>query len=121
MSKSHELVQSRKCRCADVWLSVKTALNSRLEIWDGVSDARITFTASELGIGSEDGMARLTENLNLQRGLLRHLEHFPDIQLLQRTKVKSIIRDEDERGNWPLVFLDNDKILRTRLLVNNKT
>lgn len=62
-------------------------------------------------------MARLTENLNLQRGLLRHLEQFPAIQVIQKTKVKSIVRDSDERGNWPMVVLDNDRVLRARLLV----
>lgn len=66
-------------------------------------------------------MARLTENLNLQRGLLRHLERNPQVQLLQRTKVKSIIRDDGDKGEWPLVQLDNDRVLRARLLVTSLT
>ena len=61
-------------------------------------------------------MARLTENLNLQRAILRHLETVPEVRILENTKVTSISRDE-ERGGWPLVHLDNNMVLRARLLV----
>lgn len=61
-------------------------------------------------------MARLTENLNLQRAILRHLETIPEVRILENTKVTSIGRDED-RGGWPLVHLDNSMVLRARLLV----
>lgn len=88
-------------------------------MWDGISDARITFAASELGLAPGEGMSRLTENLNLQRGLLRYLDSVPDVQLLDKVKVQSIARDEDVRGNWPLVQLDDGRVLRARLLVNN--
>lgn len=64
-------------------------------------------------------MSRLTENLNLQRGLLRHLDQFPDVQLIEKTRVKSILRDTEERGGWPLVHLDNGRVLRARLLVGH--
>lgn len=84
-----------------------------------MSDARITFSADDLGLNNvEAGMARLTENLNLQRGLLQHLQNLPEIELIQKTRVKSIERDADDRGNWPLVALDNDRVLRARLLVS---
>lgn len=62
-------------------------------------------------------MARLTENLNLQRSLLRHLDSLPEVQVLQKTKVTAIENDASERGGWPLVHLDNDTTLRARLLV----
>jgi len=61
-------------------------------------------------------MARLTENLNLQRAILRHLETIPEVRILENTKVTAISRDED-RGGWPLVHLDNNMVLRVRLLV----
>lgn len=78
----------------------------------------MNFSASEIGLDvPEDGMARLTEILNLQRGLLRRLEEFPDIQLRDKTKVKTIIQDAEERGGWPMVHLENGQILRARLLV----
>lgn len=88
------------------------------EIWDGVSDARIVFSAEEFGLAKPQlGMARLTENLNLQRGLLRHLQGNPDIELIDNTRVQKIVQDDSDRGGWPLVELDNGKTLRTRLLV----
>ncbi|EAU90565.2 COQ6 monooxygenase [Coprinopsis cinerea okayama7 len=88
-------------------------------VWDGVSDARITFSASDIGLDNPvDGMSRLTENFNLQRGLLRHLSTLSSrVQLLERTKVQSIQRTSTENSSWPLVHLDNGKILRSRLLV----
>ncbi|KII85885.1 hypothetical protein PLICRDRAFT_94062 [Plicaturopsis crispa FD-325 SS-3] len=91
-----------------------------MQVWDGVSDARITFTASELGLGSSSEptqMARLTENLNLQRGLLKHLSGISEVEVLDNVKVSSIRREEHEGGGWPMVHLSNGKILRARLLV----
>ncbi|KAG6866539.1 hypothetical protein C0991_002024 [Blastosporella zonata] len=89
-----------------------------MQVWDGISDARITFSSSEIGLERpQEGMARLTENLNLQRGLLRRLEELPEVQVIDNTKVKSILRDTEERGPWPLVHLDNGQVLRARLLV----
>ncbi|KAJ7890625.1 ubiquinone biosynthesis hydrox [Mycena olivaceomarginata] len=86
-----------------------------MQVWDGVSDARIEFSGSLLGLGSPvQGIARMTENLNLQRGLLRHLEGIPEVQILDKAKVQTIDRAE---GDWPLVHLDNGRVLRSRLLV----
>ncbi|KAF5383600.1 hypothetical protein D9615_003491 [Tricholomella constricta] len=96
----------------------RTVPVEEMQVWDGVSDARITFSASEIGLEKpHEGMARLTEILNLQRGLLRHLEELPDVQLIEKTKVKSILRDAEEQGGWPLVHLDNGRVLRARLLI----
>ncbi|KAG5647914.1 hypothetical protein DXG03_007838 [Asterophora parasitica] len=96
----------------------RTAPIEEMQVWDGVSDARITFSASEIGLSRpHEGMARLTEILNLQRGLLHHLDTLPTVQLLEKTKVSSIIRDAESSGGWPLVHLDNGRILRARLLV----
>jgi len=62
-------------------------------------------------------MARLTENLNIQRALLRCLESYPDVSLVDKTKVDSIVREEREGGGWPIVHLSNGRRLRARLLV----
>ncbi|TFK39981.1 hypothetical protein BDQ12DRAFT_712046 [Crucibulum laeve] len=98
----------------------RTCPIEEMEVWDGVSDARISFSAAEMGLETPGvGMARLTENLNLQRGLLRHLQEIPEVQLLQKTKVQSITKDEEVRGGWPVVHLDNGRTLRARLLVSS--
>ena len=90
----------------------------KLQVWDGVSDARLEFAVEDLSPEtSRSGMARLTENLNLQRGILRHLETIPEVRILEKTKVTSISRDGADRGGWPLVHLDNNMVLRARLLV----
>jgi ubiquinone biosynthesis monooxygenase Coq6 len=89
------------------------------QVWDGISDARISFSTSQLALGGpeDDGMARLTENLNIQRGLLRSLSAMPAVELADNVKVSSIQREEREGGGWPLVHLSNGRTLRARLLV----
>ena len=62
-------------------------------------------------------MARLTETLNLQRGLLRHLSGQPNITLLDSTKVENISSDDIPGGGWPMVQLSKGSVLRARLLV----
>lgn len=90
------------------------------KVWDGISDARIDFSAAALGLGGGQGssqMARLTETLNLQRGLLRHLSDQSNITLLDSTKVENISSDDIPGGGWPMVQLSNGSVLRARLLV----
>jgi ubiquinone biosynthesis monooxygenase Coq6 len=62
-------------------------------------------------------MATLTENFNIQHALLCQLNEVPAVRVLQRTKVTSIQSDVEQRGSWPLVHLDNQQVLRARLLV----
>jgi ubiquinone biosynthesis monooxygenase Coq6 len=99
----------------------RTARVQNMQVWDGVSDARISFDASELPsseqfMGSQQ-MARLTENLNLQRGLLRHLAATQGPAIYDKVKVDSIVREDTDGGGWPLVQLSDGRILRSRLLV----
>lgn len=92
----------------------RTGVMKNIEVWDGVSDARISFAAEDLPEAEDfEGMSQLTENLNLQRGLLRHLSTFPNIRVQHKSKVTSI----EESNGWPLVNLDNGASVRTRLLV----
>lgn len=88
------------------------------QVWDGVSDARITFSTSELPTKSTTELSRLTENLNLQRGLLRHLAQFPEVQLLDKVKVQTIVREERQENAWPLIHLSDGRVIRARLLVS---
>ncbi|KIK81594.1 hypothetical protein PAXRUDRAFT_15160 [Paxillus rubicundulus Ve08.2h10] len=108
-----------------VWSYVDTSRTSpiqEMQVWDGISDARVTFdTAEQPSVGSvalSNEMARLTENLNLQRALLHHLANIDSIQLLQKVKVESIQREDEAEGNgWPLVHLSDGTTIRARLLV----
>ena len=61
-------------------------------------------------------MAWLTENLNLQRALIKHLDSH-QVELLSKTKVESIQAESIDQGGWPIVSLDNGRKLRARLLV----
>ena len=70
------------------------------------------------GIESQPQMARLTENLNLQRGLLRYLNGTSAVELIDKVKVQSIQREEREGGGRPLVHLSDGRVLRARLLVS---
>lgn len=93
-----------------------------MEVWDGISDARINFNTAELRLASaNEGMSRLTENLNLQRGLLRSLDSSSCVDLIHGTKVTSISRESEGHGAWPVVSLDNGRRLRARLLVTSFT
>jgi ubiquinone biosynthesis monooxygenase Coq6 len=67
-------------------------------------------------------MARMTENLNIQRALLRSLSHRPHVELADNVKVADIVRDDSAGesgvgGGWPIVHLSNGRSLRARLLV----
>ncbi|KAG9307901.1 ubiquinone biosynthesis hydrox [Chiua virens] len=87
-------------------------------VWDGISDARILFDAAELLSNSAESseMARLMENLNLQRAFLRHLDKLGSIQVLQKVKVELIQPEVDSNG-WPLVHLSDGTTIRARLLI----
>lgn len=107
-----------------------------MQVWDGLSDARINFNApyaepdpyavtqtSSL-FPEIEPMATLVENLNIQRGLLRALANKADtsqsVELLDQSYVLSIERGE---GAWPVVTIGGkDRVptrrLRARLLVS---
>ncbi|KAH9928780.1 ubiquinone biosynthesis hydrox [Amylocystis lapponica] len=91
-----------------------------MQVWDGITDARINFSASEFATLAADApgeMAHLTENLNIQRALLRQLSRTPAVQLFDKVKVQSIKQEERKGGGWPLVHLSDGRVLRARLLV----
>lgn len=60
----------------------------------------------------------MTENLNLQRGLLKRLDELSTVKLLDNVKVDSIKPEDAGHGSWPIVRLSNGLDLRTRLLVS---
>lgn len=87
-----------------------------MKVWDGLSDARIVFSHSDVDTGLFE-MARLTENLNLQRALLLRLGQMVDqVSVMDNSKVEDISRDNG--NSWPVVRLSNGSALRARLLVS---
>ena len=104
-----------------------------MQVWDGLSDARIIFdadevvdrpepTADDLALGLEPeppAMAHLTENANLMRAMLEVLEQPSaiDVDLAGRTRVEAIERDEH---GWPVLTLSGGRRLRARLLVRRR-
>jgi len=89
-----------------------------MQVWDGISNARTSFDAIETTEDQVKGMGRITENLNLQRGILRLLDNVPAVDLIHKARVTSIDRDSQKYGIWPIVNLSNGRRLRARLLVN---
>ncbi|EIN09647.1 ubiquinone biosynthesis hydrox [Punctularia strigosozonata HHB-11173 SS5] len=88
-----------------------------MQVWDGLSDARITFDAAEAGLSPLGGMATLVENLNIQRALLHRLAQTPAVELADGVRVERISPDDIEGGGWPVVHLSDGRRLRARLLV----
>ncbi|KAI8457214.1 hypothetical protein BY996DRAFT_6411801 [Phakopsora pachyrhizi] len=98
----------------------------RMQVWDGISDARIIFDAVSEPSNNQlsqtvPQMARFVENFNLQRALLRSLDQKVNlsgdsfVKVLGSTKVLDI--SPDLRSDWPIVNLQNGMKFRARLLV----
>ena len=84
------------------------------KVWDGLSGARIEFDSSSHGAPGSSQIAHMTENLNLQRALLRRLDELSGVSILDKVKVNSIQRDD---AGWPVVQLSSGHEVRARLLV----
>jgi ubiquinone biosynthesis monooxygenase Coq6 len=64
-------------------------------------------------------MAQMTENLNIQRALLRNMASRPQLELADNVKVATIEREESGANGWPIIHLSNGRSLRARLLVSS--
>ena len=94
-----------------------------MQVWDGVSGARIEFDWSG---GTERGgegrtIAYMNENLNLTSALLRRVEELGSVDILDGERVSSIdlgteTEDVDLR-RWPVVTTDSGRTLAARLLI----
>lgn len=60
----------------------------------------------------------MTENLNIQKALIQHLDNFSDVKLLDNAKVDTITPDDADSGRWPVIKLSTGSMLRARLLVS---
>jgi ubiquinone biosynthesis monooxygenase Coq6 len=98
-----------------------------MQVWDGVTDARISFdwgTARSLGPrnpAQPTTIAYMIENVNTTSMLLSRLEQLGGVDMMTNTKVSSIELGSDtehmDLSSWPLVSLSTGKTLAARLLV----
>ncbi|MBW0466900.1 hypothetical protein O181_006615 [Austropuccinia psidii MF-1] len=92
----------------------------RMQVWDGLSDARIVFDSvdgsdlASLDSSAIPQMGRFVENTHLQKAMLQNLDNYPSVDVYGSTKVAHISADE---ANWPMITTADGKTLRTRLLV----
>lgn len=89
-----------------------------MQVWDGVSDARIEFDWE--GRAGQT-IAYMIENLNITSGLLRRLDELGGAAIFDNTRVEGISFGEESNGldlsEWPVVQLANGQRLWARLLV----
>lgn len=83
--------------------------------WDGVSGSKVQFNTTQL-MGEGRDIAYMTENFNLQNGLLKQLANKPNLTILDKTKVEGVERTP-ESHNKPLVKLSNGSTISTDLLI----
>lgn len=91
-----------------------------MQVWDGVTDARIEFDWQP-GSGAGKTLAYMCENLNLTSGLLKRLNQLGSVDVFDKTKVEKIDLGEESETmdlrEWPVVHLSGGKTLAARLLV----
>ncbi|KAL5621488.1 hypothetical protein BROUX41_006388 [Berkeleyomyces rouxiae] len=93
-----------------------------MQVWDGVSDARIEFdwegNTSHTG---DQTIAFMTENLNLTQGLLSRIDQLGQVSIFDGAKVVGINygekTDDYDLSQWPVVNLSSGQKLWARLLV----
>lgn len=93
-----------------------------MQVWDGVTDARIEFDTFSSPAAGDTTIAYMTENLNLTSGLLKRLEELGGVSTFDNAKVESITLgaqtdDGLDLREWPVVHLSGGKQLHARLLV----
>lgn len=82
--------------------------------WDGVSGSKVQFNTNQL-VGGQD-IAYMTENFNLQNGLLKQLANKPNLTIIDKTKVEGVERSP-ETFQKPVVRLSNGSSISTDLLI----
>ncbi|KWU43732.1 ubiquinone biosynthesis hydrox, partial [Rhodotorula sp. JG-1b] len=119
----HWLIQTGIWKHLD---EARTRPLSELQVWDGLSNARIEFHGGDDWDAAfaaamrprRANMSTMVENLNLQRAALRRIDECARdrpgnkrIELLDGNRVEAIERVE---GGWPVLNLRNSKSGRTR-------
>ncbi|KAK6505365.1 putative ubiquinone biosynthesis monooxygenase [Arthrobotrys musiformis] len=97
-----------------------------MQVWDGMTDARVEFDWNKLLGGREEGMdttiAHMVENIHLSHGLLKRLDELAvKPTMIDKTKVEKIeygqLTEEVDMRDWPIVSLSNGQKLGARLLI----
>ena len=99
-----------------------------MQVWDGVSDARISFDwdsarplLSARTPTQPTTIAYMIENANITTTLLDRLTELGGVHVFSSTKVDSIELGTDteqlDLSSWPIITLSNGKSLAARLLV----
>ncbi|RYO98594.1 hypothetical protein DL763_002124 [Monosporascus cannonballus] len=91
-----------------------------MQVWDGVSDARIEFDWAPGSAGGKT-IAYMIENLNLTSGLIKRLDELGNTAIFDSARVENIALGEEteemDLREWPIVHLAGGKQLAARLLV----
>jgi ubiquinone biosynthesis monooxygenase Coq6 len=91
-----------------------------MQVWDGVSGARIEFDwPPERGVDGRT-IAYMNENLNLTSALLKRVDELGGVEFLDGQRAEVIELGEDgevDLRSWPIVRTDNGRELAARLLV----
>lgn len=92
-----------------------------MQVWDGVSGARIEFDWAHNNARAGKTIAYMTETLNLTFGLLHRLDELGGVSVFENSKVQQISLGEDtpdmDLSQWPVVHLSGGQKLFARLLV----
>ncbi|KAK4227470.1 hypothetical protein QBC38DRAFT_188951 [Podospora fimiseda] len=92
-----------------------------MQVWDGVTGARIEFDWAGAQPTTGTTIAYMTENLNLTSGLLKRLEELGGVSTFDNTRVENISygeqTEEVDLREWPVVHISGGKQLAARLLV----
>ncbi|GAA98596.1 uncharacterized protein L969DRAFT_625299 [Mixia osmundae IAM 14324] len=90
-----------------------------MQITDGITAAHLAFDSTDLSTSETPRpMARMVENVNMQRAMLRVLAApagGASIATMDQTKVISI--DRNEETGWPSVTLSDGRAITARLLI----
>jgi ubiquinone biosynthesis monooxygenase Coq6 len=97
-----------------------------MEVWDGLSDSRITFDWNQVGgtsfaPGQSGTIAYMIENVNLTTGLQKFLAELGGTTIISPAKVETITygtrTDSLDLSTWPSVNVSGNRTLSARLLV----
>ena len=92
-----------------------------MQVWDGVTDARISFDSMQAASSSSGPVACMIENVNLTTALQKRLSALGRADIFSPARVESISYGMEsaaaDLSMWPVVKLNNGRSLSARLLV----